>query len=84
MIYEDVYDPVEVISLFRHGKIQPLRFRWNERVYKVSKINGGWVSDEGINRIYHFSVLSEGPDCFELTFDSRNMAWELTRVCMEG
>jgi hypothetical protein len=84
MIYEDVYDPVEVISLFRHGKIQPLRFRWNERVYKVSKINGGWVSDEGISRIYHFSVLSEGPDCFELTFDSRNMSWELTRVCMEG
>ncbi len=84
MVYEDVYDNVEVITLFQHGKVQPLRFKWNERVYKIMKINGGWVSDEGINRIYHFSVMSEGPDCYELTFDSRNMTWELTRVCMDG
>lgn len=84
MVYEDVFEPVEVITLFQHGKIQPLRFRWNERAYKISKINGGWVSDEGINRYYHFSVMSDGPDCFELTFDSRNMSWELSRVCMDG
>ncbi len=84
MIYEDVFEPVEVITLFQHGKIKPVKFRWNDRVYKVSKINGGWVSDEGINRHYHFSVMSDGPDCFELTFDSRNMTWELTRVCMDG
>jgi len=84
MIYEDVFQRIEVITLFQHGKIKPLRFRWNERAYKISKINGGWVSDEGINRYYHFSVMSDGPDCFELTFDLRNMSWELSRVCMDG
>ena len=84
MTYEDVFQPIEVITLFQHGKIQPIKFRWNERVYKVEKVNGGWVSDEGINRMYHFSVMSQGPDCFELTYDSRSLKWELTRVCIEG
>jgi len=84
MVYEDVFEPVEVITLFQYGKIKPLRFRWNERAYKISKINGGWVSDEGINRSYHFSVMADGPDCFELTFDARSMSWELSRVCMDG
>jgi len=84
MMYEDIFEPVEVITLFQYGKMKPLRFRWNERTYRISKIHGGWVSDEGINRFYHFSVSAEGPDCFELTFDSRNLTWELSRVCMEG
>jgi len=84
MIYEDVYEPVEVIAVFRNGRMQPLRFKWNERVYKIVKVNGGWVSDEGINRYYHYSVMVGGPDCFELCYDSRNMTWELARVCLEG
>ena len=84
MIYEDVFEGIEVISLFRNGKMQPLKFKWNERVYRVVKVNGTWVCDEGINRLYHYSVMSEGPDCFEITFDQRNMSWELSRVCLEG
>ncbi len=84
MLYEEIFEPIEVISLFRHGKLQPLKFKWNERVYKVSKVNGNWVSEEGANRFYHFSVSSEGPDFFELVFDMRNMTWELSRVCLEG
>jgi len=46
MIYEDVNEPIEVIVVFRNRKMQPLRFKWNERVYKISNVNGGWVSDE--------------------------------------
>jgi hypothetical protein len=84
MVYEDVYEPVDVIAVFQNGKMQPLRFKWNERVYKVTKVNGEWVSDEGSNRFYHYSVMVGGPDCFELCYDSRNMNWELARVCLEG
>jgi len=84
MIYEDVFEKIDVISLFRNGKLVPLKFKWNERTYSIRKINGSWVCDEGINRLYHYSVTSEGPDCFEIVFDSRNMSWELSRVCLEG
>ena len=84
MIYEDVYEPIEVLAVFRKGKLEPIRFKWNERVYKIGKVNGCWVSDEGINRYYHYSVTVGGPDCFEICYDSRNMTWELARVCLEG
>lgn len=84
MIFEDIHESIEVIAVFQSGKLNPLRFKWNERVYKIAKVNGGWVSDEGINRYYHYSVTVNGPDCFELCFDSRNMNWELARVCLEG
>lgn len=43
MTYEDVFQPVEVIILFQHGKVKTLRFQWNERVYKISKVNGGSI-----------------------------------------
>lgn len=84
MIYEEVYEPIEVITLFRHGKMRPVKFKWNERVYRVTQINGGWLSEEGANRYYHYSVMTGGPDCFELCFDSKNLTWELARVCLDG
>ena len=40
MVYEDIFEQIEVISLFNEGKIRPLRFKWNGRIYKVNKING--------------------------------------------
>lgn len=84
MVYEEIYEPVEVITLFRDGKMRPVKFRWNGQVYKISNINGDWVNDEGSNRHYFYSVMAGGPDCFELSFDLRNLSWELTRVCLEG
>ena len=84
MVYEDVNETIEVITVFRLGRMRPLKFRWKERVYQVSKINGGWVSDEGCNKHYHYSVSTGGPDCFELCFDVGDMQWQLTRVFMDG
>ena len=84
MIYEDVYEPIDMIVVFSSGKTQPLKFKWNERIYKIAKINGGWVSEEGVNRYYHYSVTVGGPDCYEICYDSKNMNWELAKVCLEG
>jgi|Deesub1362B_J571_1020462.scaffolds.fasta_scaffold03048_5 hypothetical protein len=84
MVYEDVNEPIEVITVFRHGRIRPLKFKWKNRVYSITRIHGGWVSDEGYSKHYHFSVSTGGPDCFELCFDTGSMTWELTRVFMEG
>lgn len=84
MIYEDVYEPIELIAVFKNGGMQPLKFKWNDRVYRIGKINGEWTSEEGVNRYYHYSVMVGGPDCFELCYDSKNMTWELAKVCLEG
>ena len=46
--FEEIHEPVEVIALFRQGRVSPLKFRWRERIYRVNRINGNWHSDDTI------------------------------------
>ncbi|MBL7074655.1 hypothetical protein ISS37_05375 [candidate division KSB1 bacterium] len=84
MRYEYINESVDVISLSQGGKMRPLRFRWNQMVYKVSQISGHWVTNEGASRFYHYAVLCGTDDVFELCFDSVGMNWRITRVCLAG
>ena len=29
MTFEDIFEPIEVISHFKDGELRPLRFKWN-------------------------------------------------------
>jgi hypothetical protein len=84
MRFEDIGEAIEVIAYFRAGKLRPLKFRWNHRVYKIERVNGGWKSEEGRDRIHHFSVMSDSTDVFEISFSLENFNWKLDRVCLEG
>jgi hypothetical protein len=84
MRLEDIREPVEVIAMFRFGRLSPLRFRWRDRVYKIERINGGWVSEEGAVRYHHFAVSSDGPDVFELSYNERAHTWKIERVSLGG
>ncbi len=84
MRYEEIGDKVEVIALFRDGRLRPLKFRWKDRVYRIERVNGEWVSDEGQTRFYHFSVMTNGPDVYEIRFNSGNRVWNLARVALVG
>lgn len=84
MRYEDIGDKVELIALFRDGRIQPLKFRWKDRVYRIERVNGEWVSDQGQTRFYHYSVMTTGPDVYELTYNGDTRGWTLSRVCLVG
>ncbi len=84
MVFEDIFEPIEVISHFKEGVIKPLRFKWNGRVYKIRRFNGHWTSHQGYYKQHHFSVVSDSSDYFELMFDSSNMDWQIARVCLDG
>ncbi len=84
MHYEELFEPIEVITYFRQGKIIPLKFRWNGRVYKIRQVNGQWKENQGYAQQLHFSVQAEDSDCFELVFDTADFSWQLARVCLEG
>ncbi|MFH0881560.1 MAG: hypothetical protein V2A56_01100 [bacterium] len=84
MRYEDIGDRIEMIALFRDGRIRPLKFRWRNRVHKVERVNGEWATDQGQTRLYHYSVMTSGPDVYELTYNSDSRGWVLARVCLVG
>jgi len=84
MTFEDIFEPIEVISHFKDGELRPLRFKWNGRVYKARQLNGHWVSRQGYNKQHHFSVISDSSDYFELLFDTSDLDWQIARVCLSG
>ncbi len=84
MYCEDLFESIDVITYFRNGKLIPLKFRWNGRIYKVKQVNGSWKENQGYGRQYHFSVQADGSDCFELLFDTSDFSWQLARVCLDG
>ena len=82
---ETIDEPVEVLTLFRDGKVEPLRFRWRRKVVRISRVTGDWVSSRtGRDRVHYYSVLGDGSDYFELSFHTRTFQWTLTRVWMDG
>ncbi len=83
-LVESVNEPIEVLTWFRNGRMEPLRFRWRRRVVRVSRVTGDWTQKIGSERVHYFSVLGESTDSFELSFHSGTMAWRLTRVWLDG
>jgi len=68
-------EPIEVIALFNHG-IKPLRFRWNDRVYKVREVTFSWTTMSGSAVILHFSAY-DGATLYELSYNQSTLKWTL-------
>lgn len=80
MSFESLHDPVDVLTAFVQGRIQPLRFRWRGRVIRVRKVTGEWSRREGSTQLRYFSIESATEDTFELCYDPRGPSWMLSRA----
>lgn len=79
-MFESIQDPVDVLTAFVAGKVEPLRFRWKGRVFRVRRITGRWSRREGQTVLRYFSVESRGTETFELYYDPRGPRWVLSRA----
>ena len=79
-MFESLSDPVDVITAFVEGGIQPLRFRWQGRVVRVRKVTGQWSRREGQTVLRYFAVESAGGESYELCYDPRGPRWILARA----
>ena len=73
---EKIQEPIEVLTKFVEGTIEPLRFRWRGRVFTVSEITGAWIKKDGERRTHFFSVGVGSRDYYELSYQAQT----LTRV----
>ncbi|MBN1998996.1 hypothetical protein JW935_15665 [candidate division KSB1 bacterium] len=83
MTFEEINEPVEVISYFDGQRMRPLRFRWRDRAYKVMHVNGVWSDIKGRSKIYHFHVATKDSGSFELVYDNTGFKWTLGKVCID-
>jgi hypothetical protein len=80
---QEVNEAIDVLSVFRDGRVQPVRFKWAGRTHTVSRVAYAWVTREGAHPLHHFSLLAGGKDVYEVVFDTYRMSWWLARVHME-
>lgn len=80
MTFESLSDPVDVLTAFVAGRIQPLRFRWQGRVVRVRRVSAEWNRREGSTLLRYFSVESHTADTYELCYDPRGSLWILSRA----
>ncbi len=81
---EKIQEPIEVLTKFVDGKIQPMRFRWRGRVFTVSEITGLWDKRVGDHRAHFFSVGVGTRDYYEICYQARTSQWTLENIYLEG
>lgn len=79
-MFESLHDPVDVLTAFTAGTVEPLRFRWKGRVIRVRRITGRWSRREGNSLLRFFALEGTGSDTYELCYDPRGPRWILHRA----
>jgi len=83
-MFETLNDPVDVLTAFTDGKLEPLRFRWRGSVIRIRKVTGRWSRREGQALLRYFSVEGPESDTYELCYDPRGPRWVLNRAWTSG
>ncbi|MFN8178128.1 MAG: hypothetical protein U0167_09370 [bacterium] len=81
---EKVQEPIEVLSRFVEGKIQPVRFRWRGRVFTITRVTSAWMRREGEQREHFFSVGVGTREQYELCYCPQTSLWTLETVHAEA
>jgi len=80
---EEVNEPIDVLTIFRDGTMRPVKFKWAGKTYTISRVTFEWVSKEGSYPVYHFAVMADGDDVFEIFLNTFTMRWTLAKVHMK-
>ncbi len=79
MRVESIDETIRVLADFSAGQVRPLRFRWGQRTYPVSAVNGQWVDRQGDHPAMHFSVQADGQTWY-LRYDTAGCQWWLDQL----
>lgn len=81
-MYEKLDEKIDVLVEFSDGKVLPNFFRWQDRTYKIEKINLVHSERKGNDKIYYFSV-SNNVNFFRLAFFTRDLSWRIQELYYE-
>ena len=83
-MFESLHDPIDVLTAFTDGRMEPLRFRWRGKVIRIRTVTGRWSRREGQAVLRYFSVEGVASETFELCYDPRGPKWILSRAWTGG
>ncbi len=75
-----IEESIQVGAIFGNiKKIKPVWFIWNKNRYNIKDVTYSWMSKEGKDTIYFFSV-TDGNALYELSYNASNLVWKLVAL----
>lgn len=81
---QEINEPVAVLTRFSGGQLDPLRFKWKNRIFDIERVTGKWEEHDGQYKLHYFSVVTKEEDFYELVYNTRTMGWTLSRTDLDG
>ena len=70
---------IDVLVFFKHAKIYPKSFTWNNKEYPVEKITYNWQERFGQALVNYFSVLCIG-QMYQISFNNTTFRWQIDKL----
>ena len=82
-MHEYLNDPIDVTVDFIGNRVIPRAIRWDNRVYKMKKVNLVYPTNEDGKQIFYFAV-SDQTNFMTLRLDAKNLKWCLVELYTDG
>ena len=70
---------IDVLALFKHAKIYPKSFTWNNKEYQIEKVTYNWQERIGQALINYFSVNCAG-QMYQISFNNSTFRWQVDKL----
>jgi len=74
-----IQEPIRVLAAFGGGRVEPLRFKWQHRTYRVDRINAHWLQRDTDSPTWHFSVQVDD-QTYYLHLRTHDLQWQLDQL----
>lgn len=79
----NINERIAVVAVFG-GKMAPLvpaQLRWNNKEYKLGKVDFHHTTRDGHHKVHHFSMTDEAQSMYmKLAFHSHSLVWMLEEI----
>jgi hypothetical protein len=79
MSYEEIREKIKVLAIFNNGTLFPHIFEWNDKRYKIDKVNLSYQEREGASINYFFAIESGGLIA-KLKYNDKSLLWNLEEI----
>ena len=76
---EILNERIDVLVYFKHAKIFPRIFTWNNKEYHVEAITYNWQEHLGQALINYFSVNCAG-QMYQISFNNTTFRWQIDKI----
>jgi hypothetical protein len=82
-MHETLNEKVDVFAVFSKNKLRPLIVKWNNKEYRIQKVNLEYHAFDGRESVHYFSV-SDNANYFKLAFYTKRLQWYLEELYTDG